>query len=112
MQARFTASELGFSLFDPLCSSEILPKTVEAKSVKRFAGGEHLWIGFSGCAELLWHAGHIFENGRFQNLHSGKHQLANGRQGRTRRVGSQEPANLRVRVDVDRTVLVGIRIGA
>ena len=34
MQARFAASELGFSLLDPLCRSEVLPKTVEAKEAE------------------------------------------------------------------------------
>src|ERR1044071_9281263 len=104
MQARFPASKFFFGFRYPRCRSEVLPEAFEAKPVKRFAGGEHLRISFPGRAEPLWHAGHIVKNSGFQDLHSGKHQLATRCRWPSRRVSRQKPANSCVRVDVDRTI--------
>ena len=110
MQARFAASELGFSLLDPLCRSEVLPKTVEAKSVKRFAGARHLWISFPGRAELLRACRPIYSKMVGSKIALRKTSTWIGPAGR---IGARvvRKRQMRRSVDIDRTVPLGVLSG-
>src|SRR5262245_13573219 len=114
MQGRSAGSQFFLDELDSLWGAKILPETVEAKPVKRFARCHHSRIGLRGRAELSRLAV-IVHKGKYsglENLHAGKHELFNGARRRMGRFGVEKSAESSGWVDIHRTIMIGIFVRA